>query len=120
MKVAIFLNAFFNALKKMLLVVGVVLYLSESAQAGKQKSFDKYDPPSDLILTLPDLMPVTEKFTQPSAESLLAVNHSAIQSSAIKKAPVNLKCDVDVIQNTVVDVPLSSRIFGECGFNYHY
>ena len=104
----------------MLLVVGVVLYLSESAQAGKQKSFDKNDQPSDLILTLPDLMPVTEKISQPITESLLAVNHNAIQSSAIKKAPVNLKCDVDLIQNSVVDIPISSRIFGGCGFNYHY
>jgi hypothetical protein len=104
----------------MLIVVYVVFYLSIPAYAGKQKTFDKFDPPSDLILTLPYQMPFSDKTSQSDSKSMLATNHNINQTSAIKNVPVNVKCDVDVIQNTLTDVPLSSRIFGECGLHYHY
>jgi hypothetical protein len=104
----------------MLMIFGFILYLSIPAYARKQKTFDKFDPPSDLILTLPDQMPVTDKASQSNSQSLLATNHNTSQTTAIKNVPVNVKCDVDVIQNTLTDVPLSSRIFGECGIHYHY
>jgi hypothetical protein len=120
MKATIFLEIFFKTIYRMLVIFGVVLYLSMPAHARKQKTFDKFDPPSDLILTLPDPMPVADKISQPSSQNLMATNHNATQTSAIKNVPVNVKCDVDVIQNTLTDVPLSSRIFGECGLHYHY
>jgi hypothetical protein len=120
MKVAIFLKIFFKNINRIVGVIGVVIFLSIPAHAGKQKIFDEFDPPTDLIVTLPDPMLRVDKISQSDSQSLLKANHNVTQTSAVKNVPVNVKCDVDVIQNTLIDVPLSSRIFGECGLHYHY
>jgi hypothetical protein len=120
MKVTIFLKILLKTINRMVGVVGVVFYLSIPAHAGKQKIFDKLPPPAKLILTLPDRILLTDNINQSDAQGFLKTNHNVTQTSAIKNDPVNVKCDVDVIQNTLTDVPLSSRIFGECGLHYHY
>lgn len=112
MKVAVFL--------KILLSVGFVFCCSTPVHAGAPKAFDKYDPPSDLILTLPDQWPAAKKLSQSSGQGMVTNNNNETQTSALKRTPVNMDCGLDVIQNTLGDVPLTNRIFGECGLHYHY
>lgn len=107
-----------SIIKRTLVVAGVIFCCSTSAYAGKPKAFDKYDPPSDLILTLPDRLLVATKDSQSSNQNLMAINNNAIQTSTLKR--VNMDCDVNVIQNTLGDMPLTNRIFGECDLHYHY
>lgn len=108
-----------NAIKQ-LFVVGAILCCSIPAHATKQKEFDKYDPPSDLILTLPDQLLAAKMVSQSSYQNLVTDNGNATQTSALKSPPVNVNCDVDVIQNTLGNVSFSSRMYGKCGLHYHY
>ncbi len=122
MKVAIFLKMLLNAIRRILGVVGFVLYSSIPVHADNPKAFDKSDPPSNLILTLPDQLPVAEKVNHSINNSVLAThnNSNEPQTPALKRTPVNVDCDMDVIQNTVGDASLSNRFFGECDLHYHY
>ena len=120
MKMAIFLKALLTAAGRILAGAGFVLYCSMPAHAGSPKAFDKYDPPSDLILTLPDQELTTEKLSPSINQTVVTHNNNETQTSALKSPPVNVNCNMDVIQNTVGDVPLSNRLFGKCGLQYHY
>ncbi len=102
------------------MLVVVMLCGSKPTYAGKQKAFDKYDPPSDLILALPDQLLITKKVSQLNDQKLVTDISNATQTASLKRIPVNVNCDVDVIQNILGDVPLASRIFGKCGLHYHY
>ncbi|MGZ4956618.1 MAG: hypothetical protein ACXV8Q_16040 [Methylobacter sp.] len=107
-------------LKTLLRVTGFVLCCLMPAHAGSQKAFDQSDPPSDLILTLPDKWLADEKMNTLSSSDMSAHNNNEAQAFALKKTPVNVDCDVDVIQNAAGDIPLSNRLFGECDLHYHY
>lgn len=80
---------------------------------------NKTHPAIDLKLDL------SEKWKDPEA-GIQAVNNknqytgNEIQKSSLNRSPVKVNCNMDIIQNTLNDVPLSSRLFGECGLNYHY
>jgi hypothetical protein len=115
MKTVIFLSI----IKRIVGVTGIILLCSLPAHAGKPKTPDKPKPPANLILTLPDQWLADEKTNKPISMNVAAHNNEN-QAFAAKKIPVNVKCDVDVIQNTVNDVPLSNRLFGECDLHYHY
>lgn len=121
MKVAIFLKMLLSAIKRMSGVAGFVLCCSMPAHAGNPKAFDKSGSHPDLILTLPDQWLAVEK-ANPSINLNMVThnNNDETQASALKKIPVNVDCDMNVIQNTVGDVPLSNRVFGECDLHYHY
>ncbi len=99
-------------------VIGIVVFCSIPAHAAKQKEFDKYDPPTDLVLTLPDPLLNTKKADLSTDQ--MPANYNAAQTSALKITPVNVDCNVDVIQNTLGDVSLSNRIYGKCGLHYQY
>ena len=102
MKVAIFLKMLLNAIKRILGVAGFVLCCSIPAHAGNSKAFDKSDPPADLILTLPDQWLAAEKVSPSINRSVVTSgNNNETQASALKGVPVNVDCDMDVIQNTV-------------------
>jgi hypothetical protein len=119
MKVAIFLNMLLNAIKWVLGIAGFVLCCSIPAYAGNPKAFDKSDPPSHLILTLSDQWLAEEKVSQPINQGAVTRNNET-QTSALKRTPVNVDCDMDVIESTAGDVPLSKQLFGECDLHYHY
>jgi len=121
MKVAIFLKMLLRAIKGILGVAGFVLCYSTPAYAGNSKAADKSDPPPDLILTLPDQWLAAEKVV-PSINQNVATrsNSNETQATALKRVPVNVGCDMDVIQNTAGDVSLSKQLFGECDLHYHY
>ena len=53
MKVATSLKMFSNAIKQIVGVIGVLLCCAMPAQAQAPKTFEQFDPPSDLVLTLP-------------------------------------------------------------------
>ncbi len=120
MNMAIFLKKLLKVVNPLPAVVALALCCSIPAHAGNPKPFDKYDPPTDLILTLPDQALAAEKTGDSLLRNAAAQNNNETQASALKTVPVNVNCNVDVIQNTVGDVPLSNRIFGECGLHYHY
>lgn len=120
MKAGDFIDYVMNAIIRILGVAGFILSCSIPAHAGDSKAFDKYDPPSDLILTLPDQWPTTEKVNQSINRSEAVHNNSENQTSALQRVPINMDCDINVVQNTAGDVPLSNRFFGECGLHYHY
>jgi hypothetical protein len=122
MKVAIFLKMLLNAIRRILGVVNFVLFCSIPAHADNPKAFDKSDPPSDLILTLPDQWPAAEKVSQSINKSMVMTHNSndEAQTPAVKRTPVNVDCDMDVLQNTVGDASLSNRFFGECDLHYRY
>lgn len=120
MKMAIFLKMLLRISKPTLVIVGVILYCSIPVYAGSPKAFDKYNPPSDLILTLPDQGLTQDKITPSISPNLIAHDNNETQTSALKSPPVNVNCNMDIIQNTVGDVPLSNRLFGKCGLQYHY
>ncbi len=106
-------------------VVCVVLWCSIPAYAGspkaKAKVVDKSDPPADLILTLPDQWQEAGKVSPSINRNMLTHNNdNETQASALKRRPVNVDCDMDVIQNTLGDVPLGNRVFGQCDLHYHY
>jgi len=108
-------------IKRMLGATGIILCCAIPAYAGSPKPLDKLAPPPDLILTLPDDQWLAEEKAKPLTNSNMAArNNNETQAFAVKKVPVNVKCDVDVIQNTVNEVPLSNRLFGECDLHYHY
>ncbi|MCX7091836.1 MAG: hypothetical protein NTY50_00065 [Methylobacter sp.] len=120
MEIVIFLKMLLSVAGRVLVGVSFVFLCSLPAHAGSQKAFDKYDPPSDLILTLPDQEFRAEK-SSPSINQNVAVrNNNETQTSALKSPPVKVRCNMDVIQNTLDDVPLSNRLFGKCGLQYHY
>ncbi|MFA6051990.1 MAG: hypothetical protein WC762_05315 [Methylobacter sp.] len=119
MKVAIFLKMLLNAIKRILGVAGFVLCCSISAHAGNSKAFDKPDPPSHLVLTLSDQWLAEEKVSQPINRNA-ATRNNETQTSALKRTHVNVDCDMDVIENTAADVPLSKQLFGQCDLHYHY
>lgn len=121
MKVAIFLKILWDAIKGILGVAGFVLCCSIPAHAGNSKAVDKSDPPPDLILTLPDQWLAAENVSSSISQNVAAhSNNTEPQATTQKKVPVNVDCDMDVIQNPVGDVPLSSQVFGECDLHYHY
>jgi len=120
MKVATSLKMITNAIKQIVCIVGVLLCCSISAQAKAPKAFDQYDPPSDLVLTLPDPLLVGYKASTSRDQDQATNDQNVMQTSAPKSKPVNVNCDVDVIQNTLNNAPISSRVFGECGLHYHY
>jgi hypothetical protein len=120
MKVATSLKMFSNAIKQIVGVIGVLLCCAMPAQAQDPKTFEQFDPPSDLVLTLPDPLLVEDKASTSSNQVQMTNDQNILQTSSLKSKPVNVNCDVDVIQNTLNNVPISSRVFGECGFNYHY
>lgn len=120
MKVATSLKMFSNAIKQIAGVVGVLLCCAMPAQAQAPKAIDQYNPPSDLVLTLPDPLLVEDNTSTSSSQVQVTTDQNILQTSSLKSKPVNVNCDVDVIQNTLNNVPISSRVFGECGFHYHY
>jgi len=122
MKVAIFLKMLLNAIRRILGVVGFVHFCSIPAHADNPKKFDKSDPPAELILTLPDQWPAAEKVSQSINKSVVAAHNSndETQVPPVKRVPVNVACDMDVVQNTVGDVSLSNRFYGECDLHFHY
>ncbi len=120
MKVATSLKMFSNAIKQIVGVVGVLLCCAMPAQAQVPKAFDQYNPPSDLVLTLPDPLLAEDKASTSSNQVQVTNDQNILQTSSIKSKPVNVDCDVDIIQNTLNNVPISSRVFGECGLHYHY
>ncbi|TRX03314.1 hypothetical protein [Candidatus Methylobacter oryzae] len=107
-------------LKRLLAVAGLIVYCSAPAQTGRPKALNKPVPRPDLILTLPDQPFAEEKTTSSVNSNVAANNRNENQVFTTKKIPVNVDCDMDVIQNTLDDIPLSNRIFGECDFHYHY
>ena len=120
MKVATSLKMFTNAIKQIAVVVGVLLCCAMPVQAKASKAFDRYNPPSDLVLTLPDPLLVEDKASTSSDQVQVTNDQNIIQTASPKSKPVNVNCDVDVIQNTLNNAPISSRVFGECGLHYHY
>ena len=120
MKVTTSLKLFSNAINQIVEVVGVLLCCAMPAQAQAPKAFDQYNPPSDLALTLPDPLLAEDKASTSSNQIQVTNDQNIMQTSSLKSKPVNVNCDVDVIQNTLNNVPISSRVFGECGFHYHY
>ena len=120
MKVATSLKMFSNAIKQIVGVVGVLLCCAMPAQAQAPKAFDQYNPPSDLVLTPPDPLLVEDNTNTSSDQVQVTRDQNILQTSSLKSKPVNVNCDVDVIQNTLNNVPISSRVFGECGLHYHY
>ena len=120
MKVATSLKMFTNAIKQIVGVIGVLLCCAMPAQAKAPKAFDQYNPPSDLVLTLPDPLLVEDKASTSSDQVQVTNDQNIIQTASPKSKPVNVNCDVDVIQNTLNNAPISSRVFGECGLHYHY
>jgi hypothetical protein len=120
MKVATSLKMFSNAIKQIVGVIGVLLCCAMPAQAKAPKIFDQYNPPSDLVLTLPDPLLVEDNTSTSSDQVQVTNDQNILQTSSLKSKPVNVNCDVDVIQNTLNNVPISSRVFGECGLHYHY
>ncbi|MCK9394302.1 MAG: hypothetical protein M0Q44_01770 [Methylobacter sp.] len=121
MKVAVFLKMLLKAIKRISGVAGFVLCCSIPAYAGTPKAFDKPAPAPNLILTLPDQWLAAEK-SSPSITSNVLAHHNGneTQTFALKRKPVNVDCDMDVVQNTLGDAPLSNRFFGECDLHYHY
>ncbi|MGZ4968782.1 MAG: hypothetical protein ACXV8O_00085 [Methylobacter sp.] len=110
----------FNIIKRVAGIIGIVLCCSLPAHAGKpKKAVDKPKAPVDLILTMPDQW-LAEKNASPSVNLNMAAQNNDNQAFTSKKAPVKVKCDVDVIQNTLSEVPLSNRLFGECDLHYRY
>ena len=120
MNVATSLKIFSNAIKQIVGVIGVLLCCAMPAQAQAPKAFDQYNPPSDLVLTLPDPLLVEDNTSTSSDQVQVTRDQNILQTSSLKSKPVNVNCDVDVIQNTLNNVPISSRVFGECGLHYHY
>ena len=120
MKVATSLKMFTNAIKQIVGVIGVLLCCAMPAQAKAPKAFDQYNPPSDLVLTLPDPLLVEDKASTSSNQVQVTNDLNIMQTSSLKSIPVNVDCDVYVIQNTLNNVPINSRVFGECGLHYHY
>ena len=120
MKVVTSLKMFSNAIKQIVGVIGILLCCAMPVQAQAPKAFDQYNPPSDLVLTLPDPLLEEDKASTSSDQVETTNNQNIMQTSSLKSKPVNVDCDVDVIQNTLNNVPISSRVFGECGFHYHY
>lgn len=111
MKMAIFL--------KTILAVIIVLCYSMPVHAGPVKTFKKTAPPVKLILTLPNQWLAAEK-TSGLMNAATRDSNNEAQAFALKNKPVNVNCNMDVIQNTVGDAPLSNRLFGKCGLHYHY
>lgn len=120
MEIVIFLKMLLSVARRVLASVSFVFLCSLSAHADSRKAFDKYDPPSDLILTLPDQEFRAEKSSPSINQNIAVQNNNETQTSALKSPPVNVRCNMDVIQNTLGDVPLSNRLFGKCGLQYHY
>jgi hypothetical protein len=120
MAVALALKRIPNAIKQIGGVAGVLLCCAMPVQAQVPKTFAPYDPPSDLVLTLPDPLLAEAKASASSDQVQVTNDQNILQTSLPKSKPVNVNCDVDVIQNTLNNVPISSRVFGECGLHYHY
>ena len=120
MKVATSLKMFSNAIKQIAGVVGVLFCCAMPAQAQAPKATEQYNPPSDLVLTLPDPLLVEDNTSTSSSQVQVTTDQNILQTSSLKSKPVNVNCDVDVIQNTLNNVPISSRVFWECGLHYHY
>ncbi|MGZ5028675.1 MAG: hypothetical protein ACXWE9_13165 [Methylobacter sp.] len=111
---------FYSIIKRMTGAIGIILCCSLPAHAGKaKKMIDKPKTPVNLILTMPEQWLGEEKANQ-SVNLNMAAHNNDNPAFTAQKVPVNVKCDVDVIQNTVNEVPLSNRLFGECDLHYHY
>ncbi len=107
-------------LKRLLAVAGLIICCSAPAQTNRPKALNKPVPRPDLILTLSDQPFVEEKTTPPVNWNVAVKHNKENQVFTVKRVPVKVNCDMDVIQNTLVDAPLSDRIFGECDLHYHY
>ena len=94
-------------------VVGALLCCAMPAQAKAPKAFDQYDPPSVLVLTLPDPLLVETKARTSSDQVETTNGQNIIQTASPKCRPVNVNCDVDIIQNTLNNVP--NRVVGSLG-----
>lgn len=84
MGMTLFLNTVLNAVIRILGTSGFVIFCSIPAHAGNSKAFDKYDPPSDLILTLPNQWPASGKTGPLINQNAATHNNNESQTSALK------------------------------------
>ena len=87
MKVATSLKMFSNAIKQIVGVIGVLLCCAMPAQAKAPKIFDQYNPPSDLVLTLPDPLLVEDKASTSSDQVQVTNDQNIIKRLRQKVNP---------------------------------
>lgn len=123
-------DLFFLLVKPFRTTIALVCLLTFHAVAAKSeapvsKSATKTKPPINLILDLPDnfvsskdynpqILPNTPYFGQKNND-----NQQLIAGDK-KKRSLNVDCGMDMYQNSAPEVPMSSRLTGECDFKYHY
>ena len=114
MKVALYSNKAMAALKT-ISVVGIFLCCVTPAQAKTPLAFNRFTPPSDLVLTLPEPLLAEKQDSLSSGRNTVENGQNAMQTSTVKSKPVTVNCGVDVIQNNLNDAAISNRVYGECG-----
>ena len=87
MKVVTSLKMFSNAIKQIVGVIGVLLCCAMPAQAKAPKIFDQYNPPSDLVLTLPDPLLVEDKASTSSDQVQVTNDQNIIKRLRQKVNP---------------------------------
>ena len=119
MKVALYSNKAMAALKT-ISVVGIFLCCVPPAQAKTPLAVDRFTPPSDLVLTLPEPLLAEKKDCLSSDGNTVTTDQNVLQTSTVKSEPVNVNCGVDVIQNNLNNTSINNRVYGQCGLQYPY
>jgi len=81
---------------------------------------EAFEQKSELILTLSDKWLETNTNANGGFYKLNRTKRKHFIVEHVKPKSANIGCDMDVNQNASSDSSLTSRIVGECNFNYHY
>ena len=100
MKMALFSNSAMAAVKTIVGAVGIFLCCAFPAQAKPPLAFDRFTPPSDLVLSLPEPLLAEKKDSLSSDGNTVTNDQNVLQTSTVKSKPVNVNCGVDVFKTT--------------------
>ena len=113
------INLLIRPTRLSVMIICLMVFHSVSAKSAPPKPKQNTTSQPALILTLPEQIPssgingLTNSASNAGIENQIIAEHH-------KKAPVDLDCDMNLLQNTSPDVSLTGRLSGECDVKYHY
>jgi hypothetical protein len=86
-----------DALKTIRGFVGIFFCCVLPAQEKTPLAFNQLNPPSDLVLTLPEPLLSEKKDSLSSGRNRVTTEQNVLQTSPVKSKPVTANCGVNVI-----------------------
>lgn len=118
------MSASFHPISPILLgATALYLFSSNGVLADSPIHQTMTDKRAALILSLPEQRYESEPRTFPSTSKLSSEHEKNLIMSTLKsrKPPVGVACNMDLNQPaSTTDMPLTSRISGNCEFDYRY